>query len=329
MKKFLLINILLMVFFADAYSQLKVHTREFAKDPDSSPLLPRTKVTIDEFRKDAPKDVKAELDRGVYRGKIEVIRAVGTEDAQFSYKSTTLDGKTTISTPEPIQITEDANAIISGSVLYRENKKLEIRLSLYVPKIVSKKGSAVADTIYMPNAKNTIIKRKSLNFIEEEEKAARMIRRMTRRLVGQGLLTTQAEYAVTGAGLVLTGIGTALYINSDNRYKVYEDNRYELHPKFAEFSDSENWRQAYFDDLKRKERLSFITGGIGLAMTAFGTYEIMLRRKSKNKVYGYLVDDDLSFEDPKSRHTLTIGSDINYNPITTQTDPQLKLTYRF
>lgn len=301
------------------FSQMRIDTREFILDPNSSLVLPNTQSNLNKFMEDAPTEIKAELKKNRYKSKIDVIEQAAYENALLSYNNSILEGKIKV---REIQVKKGANAVVSGVVLFRENKRPQISMGLYMRKAIGK------DTVYIQNTKS-IMTRKSINFLERDEKAGRMIRRMTRKLLGQGLLTTQAEYAVTGAGVALLGAGTVLFVSSNNRYKTYEKHPYVLDPVFDEFSGREDPREAFYEDLKKDERLSFVMGGLGLAMTAFGTYEIILSKKSKNNVYDYLIDDGLSFEDSKSEHTLTIGSDISYNPITTRTDPELKLTYRF
>jgi len=317
MKKTFFISIFLITLISGAFAQdidLTIDTREFSLDKESAPMGPKTKSIINEFLVDAPTAIRDELGAPRYaRQGIRYVDRTNTGNALMALKNSyniSSTGKKTI-TAQPIKIGLGTNAIISGSVFYGENKKTKIALKLYLPKGRNEK---TGELIFYPHETNVVRTRKSVNFIEEDDKMDRMIRRMTRRLLGQRLLKPSQSYAITGAGLVLTGTGAVLYINSNRKYhNIYKKHPYVLDTVYDNYKDAnedDDRRQAYFDDqIKKPQILSFVLGGLGIAMTE--------------------IDDVIGEETSKSNRILSISSDIAYNPFTMRTDPQLKLTYHF
>ncbi len=337
MKKTFFISIFLITLISGVFAQnvdLTIDTREFSLDKQSAPMGPKTKTTIEEFLIDAPTAVRDELGAPRYaRQGIRYVDRTNRGNALIALKNSydiTAEGKRKIVT-QRVEIGAGTNAIISGSVFYGENKKTKIAMKLYLPKGTNEE---TGEPIFYPHETNVVRTRKSVNFIEEDEKVDRMIRRMTRRLLGQRLLKPSQSYAVTGAGLTLVGTGAVLYVNSNRRYhNIYKEHRYILDTVYDDFKDENdednNPRQAYFDEkIKKPETLSFVLGGLGIAMTTLGTYEIILNRKDKRRIFNE-INDIIGAETSQSKRTLSISSDIVYNPFTLRTDPQLKLTYRF
>lgn len=317
MKKLLLPIVLLIALTSGVKSQknLNISVTPFELHKDSPPMGPVSKRIIEIFCYTADKAVEFELGSPrIKRNGIKYENRANKKNAWIA-----LEHKFDV-----VSVGEGTNAIISGTVFYGENRRTTTTMKLYFAK-AREKGTGKA-VFYETNV---VRKKKSINFIEEEEKVDRMIRRMTRKLLGQRVFNTNAAYAVTGGGLVLTAIGTSLFVDSNRRYKIYKKHPYVLDPVYNRFKSQVESRKSYFKDLKRKERISYVLGGLGIAMSIFGTYEIVINKKDNERIFDEIYNGIIA-DIPKSQpNTLSISSDLNYSPITSRANPQAKLVYRF
>jgi len=295
--------------------QLEVAVTPFKLYDESELPGPANKRIINQFRLEADKAVKFELGSSRYsRKNIKYSDPVNLENAFLA-----LSDKY-----ENIKIAEGNNSIISGMVFYNENKKSQIVMKLY---ILKGKDKSTQQPVFFES--NVVRRKKSTNFLEKDEKVDRMVRRMTRKLLGQRIISKNQSYMVTGAGLVMTGMGVALFANSSKRHNVYKDNPDIFAPAFDRFQDEPNPREAYFNALKRTERLSYLAGLMGIATTTFGIYEIAVHQKDTKRIFDELADIPMSSITPPPPTSIVIGTDVFVNPTTSQTIPKLKLTYNF
>jgi len=319
--------------FAQKKETLFIDTDKFDLISTTNSLVKDSKNyrILESFRKEAVTDVRQELNSRKYiESNVQVSdRNILIKAYRVSSDNGVIvrnkNGK--VNVENEMEIGANTNSVISGELIYSESRKVDVVMKLYIRK---DQHDLVTDKVVFTSEKiNAITMSRSMDFLEEEDKAERLVRKMTRKLLGKGFLTKTGEYVVTGSGIVLTGLGTALFLNSNSRYQTYKDYPYVLDPVYDRFKNEEKPRQAYYESLKRTETMSYITGGLGIVLTAFGTYEIILDKKRSGKIYDVVNSNLRTDNSSKPQHTLTISSDINYNPITTQTNPQLKLTYRF
>lgn len=326
--------IVLIGLSAQNKERLFIDTDKFTLNSTTNTLVPGSSNynTIEQFKKVSKVDVRLELIKNKY--KEDRILASDRSDVITAYRVSTYNGELirnengNVSMENKMEIGVNTNAVISGEMIYSENRKVDIIMKFYIRK--DELDYLKTDVpVFIAEEINSVSVSKSTNFLEEEERAKKLARRMTRKLLGKGYLTKTQEYVVTGSGLILTGVGTALFLNSNSRYQIYKDKPYELDLVYNNFKNEENPRQAHYEALKRTERLSYVTGGLGIALTTFGAYEIILDKKRSKRIYDALNSSLITNNTSESQHTLTVSSDFNYNPITAQTSPQLKLKYRF
>lgn len=117
-KSIFILTLLLIVGYANTHAQqLKVAVTPFKLDPESALPGPKNELIINQFCLEADKAVKYELGSARYsRKNIKYLDAVNAGNAFLA-----LSDKY-----ENVQIAEGANSVISGTVLYSENKKVKL-----------------------------------------------------------------------------------------------------------------------------------------------------------------------------------------------------------
>lgn len=146
-------------------------------------------------------------------------------------------------------------------------------------------------------------------------------RTKTQRFFGKNL--TPSAGSLVG-GLLLTTYGINRVRKANEQYIYYDDHRY---PNDTFYLQMNITRDEYLDDTQSKNRIGYASLGTGLLFTVVGTLGIKIHFDCKEGKLPYYSDATLYKKRPPK--SLKISPLLDYDPITTSLNSQIKLTYQF